>query len=333
MLDTDGNQFVYVCKCVCTEKSGEIMIETTLPGHLMSNIGGVVTPEAGFALYEHVSVRERHGTRFLVAHGNCVGIFAPQTGAWDPDRGGVFRPVNGPFETLFSLMRLVHPPVQWGALDACVFPEEAVQWCLDHGLPEYDEPVVIPDLDDFGYWFPLEYFQKQTITLFLVFECWRILVSEAWDQFDAVLIALSDTPERIHGLSLEQKKHYAQWNLFSDIIGQRVRRIRPMYTWPLGPDGSPDGAPSIRMVASSLFDYVFFQLAQLTMKPKSEVTQRLKLCRGCSQFFWGHGNRRYCSRQGCDRRTIWSRKERKIKKLMRQDLQQSDRHGAPVGMC
>jgi hypothetical protein len=284
------------------------MIEATLPDELIRNIGGLVTPEAGFALYEHVSLRERDGTRYLVAHGNCVGIFHPPTGAWDPDRGGVFRPVNDPFETLFSLMHLVHTPVRWEALDACVFPEDAVQWCLDYGLPEYSEP------DVHGYWFPLEIFQQQTITLFLTFECWRILVSEAWDQFDAVLIALSDTPERIHGLSLEQKKHYAQWNLLSDIIGRRVRRIWPSYTWPLGPNGSIDGAPTIRLVASSLFDYVFFQLAELTMKPKSEVAQQLKLCRGCSRFLWGHGNRRYCSRPGCDRRTIWSRVARAKKR-------------------
>jgi hypothetical protein len=290
------------------------MIETTLPDHLVSNIGGLVTPDAGFSFYEHVSLCECDGTRYLVGHGNMKGIFSPQTGAWDPDRGGIFRPTSGPFETLFALMRLVRTPAQYKALDACVSPEETVQWCLDHGLPQNGKPVFIPDLDDWGYWYPLEDFQKQTITLFLAFECWRILVSEAWDQFDAVLIALSDRPDRIQGLSLEQKKHYAQWNLFSPIIGARVRRIWPRYVWPLGPNGSTDGAPSISLVASSLFDYVFFQLAELTMKPKREVTQRLKLCLGCAQFFWGHGNRQYCSRPGCDRRTIWSRRKRKEKK-------------------
>jgi hypothetical protein len=295
-------------------KKGKILLETILPDELIREMGGLTSPEAGTPLYEHVSLRERNGTRYLLAHGNCVGIFYPHTGAWDPNRGGIFRPVNGPFETLFSLRDLVHEPVRWDALDACVFPEEAVQWCLDHGLPEYSDT----DID--GRWFPLEIFQKQTITLFLTFQCWWILVSEAWGQFDAVLITLSDTPERIHGLSLEEKKYYAQRNLLSDIIERRVRRIRPSYLWPLGPHGSTDGTPAIRLVASSLFDYVFFQLAELTMKPKREIRQQLKICQGCSLFFWGHGNRRYCSRQGCDRRTIWSRKSRKPKRLMGKDL-------------
>jgi hypothetical protein len=301
-----------------------MLVETILMDELVREIGGLTTPEAGTALYEQISIRQRNGTRYLVAHGPCIGIFYPQTGAWDPDRGGVFRPVRDPFETLFSLIGLVHEPVRWEALDACVVPEEAAQWCLDHGLPGGEDPDVE------GFWFPLEVFQRQTITLSLAFKCWWILLTQAWDQFDAVLIALSDTPERIHGRSLESKKHYAQWHLLSVIIGDRVRRIRPRYTWPLGAEGSTDGTPSIRLIAASLFDYVFFQLAELTMKPKREVKQQLKLCLGCSRFFWGHGNRRYCSRRGCDRRTIWSRKSRSPKRPMVENLQQTSWHGAPV---
>jgi hypothetical protein len=315
------------------KKGGNFLAEITLTDELVRDIGGLSAPEAGVGMYEQASIRELHGTRFLVGHGRPAGIFSPEHGAWDPDRGGLFRPVDSPFSTLFSLLDLVHEPISWEALDSCVPPERAVQWCRDHGLPEsehcYDaDRVWFPSewsLDDWAC-LPLEIFQKQVLTLFLCFHCWRILVDEQWDQLDAVLIALSDTPDRIQGLPLEVKQHYARWNLLSSIMTQRVERIRPRYSWSLGDDGSTNGTPGIRLVASSLFDYVFFQLAQLTMKPKNEIKQKLKLCRGCSRFFWGHGNRRHCLRPGCDRRTIWSRNHRHPA----EGMQQTRRHGAPL---
>jgi hypothetical protein len=309
------------------------LAEITLTDELVENIGGLSAPEAGVCMYEHVSIRTLHGVRFLVGHGRPAGIFGPEYGAWDPDRGGLFRPVDSPLSTLFSLLDLVHEPISWEALDSCVSPERAVQWCLDHGLPE-SERCYDNRLWSEGDWspddracLPLEIFQKQVLTLFLCFHCWRILVGEQWDQLDAVLIALSDTkgPERIQGAPLEWRQHYAQWYLLSHIMTQRVERIRPTYSWPLGDDG-PNGTPGIRLVASSLFDYAFFQLAQLTMKPKLEIKRKLKLCRGCSRFFWGHGNRRYCERPGCDRRTIWSQNHRHPG----EGLQQTSRRGAPI---
>jgi hypothetical protein len=148
--------------------------------------------------------------------------------------------------------------------------------------------------------------------LYLLFRAWLALLSEDRQALVIYLDRLRGDAHSVRGRSWVVQQRTAQ-AVIAELISERLRQLSPVMWWPYGEHLRPTGTPSFALRASRLFDYVFFQLASLIMKPESEVKRGLKQCHGCSQFVWGHGNRRYCSR--CDRRTLWSRKTRAAQRV------------------
>lgn len=66
----------------------------------------------------------------------------------------------------------------------------------------------------------------------------------------------------------------------------------------------------LTLTSHSLVDIAYYQLSSLMTKSPSENKKKMKTCSSCNSIYWAnHANSKYCS--NCDRRTEWSRKNKK----------------------
>lgn len=247
-----------------------------------------------------ITLREQNGELWLVA-----------TGSLQPPAPAV---PDGP-ELLLALINSVKQPLLWDRVDESVTATDAQEWCT-----KYELPVIEALIDKGRPGLSLGLFQREALTLALLCSVWRAIfykdkpalardlpqllkawanqrrgATDCWRKVvldHAALIAKS-SPIAREALA----KMYVE-----EMLIERLARVN--LTFAMG-----DSVSRLHLTAG-LFDICYLQMASLLTKTAVEIRQNLKVCQNCQQLFWGHGNRRYCPRSQCDRRTVHRRKTR-----------------------
>jgi len=258
-------------------------------------IGNLLDVDVSAITWERIILREREGKHYLVSDGACK----------------VFKPPTRDFNFTLSLINLVKVadmPLNFeGLMDGISF-EAAAKWVQENGFPEVEHY----HLDGAYAWLSLSRFRRQVVTLWLLFRLWRALLYEDEKEITQYLQPLA--ARNISDFSFRHKKIIAQ-QFISDLIDQRLKEMQPRIS-----AYSPN--PKILLCSNNLFSAAYFQLACYIAKKDIEGYKNLKQCPeeegGCGNWFWGHGNRKFCPR--CDRRTAYSRRKKKEKTVNKSPL-------------
>jgi len=233
---------------------------------------------------------------------------------------------------LFDTLSLVEEPKgntwDWGR--QLIDEKRLFKWLEKHGLPVSHmgcapaidaEDSTIPSTAVFSY-YPLQDFANHVGGLYLMYMLFEAITDEDEVKIPRYIRFLTSHPlirfapdgprekklesyeAQIIGLPLNEKIRAGHQS-----IGSRLNV--ELNSMKLGYEPSQQ---AFYIEAFSLFDLCYYRFAVLIAQAKSSRVghrSHVKRCDNCQKVFWGHGNRRYCS--FCDRRTIWSQRNKQKK--------------------
>jgi hypothetical protein len=201
-------------------------------------------------------------------------------------------------DLLLSLIELIKEPIDMNNLQESFSNDEIIKWCERYTLPGLSKHEKIQEnknTSDFPTLFYncmlLDIFYFEVTILYSLFNLWRA--------------ALEEDNEKIKHYATLLKKDFditkkaAVDIILSVFIDEKMKNIYMRFL--------NFGENKLFLDTDDIFSMCYFQLANLITKP-SESKKHLRECKNCRRLFWGHGNSGYCS--NCDRRTVWSRKNR-----------------------
>lgn len=204
---------------------------------------------------------------------------------------------------LLSLISLVNEPIDVNNLSAAFSNKDIINWCKTHTLPSVKkhEKWKMCDTDKYTFLYdsmPLDIFYHEAITIYLIFKICGLLNEDDFTKAKEYATKLKD-------LTLENGKEEIENNIdiniiISTIIDYKIKNVHLRFL--------NFATNKLFLDADDLFSMIYFQLANLITKPIEERQKHIILCINCGKAFWGHGNRKYC--YDCDRRTVFSRKQR-----------------------
>jgi hypothetical protein len=193
-------------------------------------------------------------------------------------------------------------------LDPIMPTRKIIGFCRKYGMP-FNVLKTIPDsfrADKNGgtmkYGFSIQSFRYRLGFLYSFFRLWKGIQENNYKDIDEYAFCV--------GIANEDK--------FDNRVN-KIATIKRML--PLDMRGSLNLLPrydsssdtfGFGIYANDLFDVAYYQLAAIMTKG-TDFKENLKICPpdggGCGSIFWGHGNQKYCKK--CNRKTIWSRKQKK----------------------
>jgi len=217
--------------------------------------------------------------------------------------------LNKKYGILLDTISLVNKPDNnwcWQEFNSLVPPDKLINWQQKWGNP--------------GAWYKpisLVEFQKHAVILYLIYQLYYYSQAQEIDKmvfFYGLLLRNPDFEkptvhhgvqrdfyqERIYRFKVEGKHREARINdLIGLIVDHEVQSLKPAYNTKYG--------FSLRI--ASLLPIIYYQMGVLIRFPSDDFT-KIRKCANCNSYFWGHGNRRYCYKNSCDRRVVYKNKKR-----------------------
>gem|GEM_PF-4144263 len=196
--------------------------------------------------------------------------------------------------------------------------KKIIKFCKKFGMPYWEEDdgknlfLPVSDLLHEGQFFILNHiampqvalrlfsFRFRVILLYIHFQLWHALYSGEnkngiIDEYVKRVLIKEGSVEKTASMRL------------SDETAMNLRNLRITSKYEKNSNSFVLGIRAL-----DLFDIAYFQLANLLTMKDAVVQRHLKTCSNqeCGHLFWGeHGHNRYCPL--CDRRTIYSRRNKK----------------------
>ena len=217
----------------------------------------------------------------------------------------LFAGLNKNYEILLDTISLVSKKPgrdwDWQDFDSLISPNKINQWQQKWGNPgAWHKPISLTE------------FQKHALILYLIYRLYYYHTAKDIDEvtfFYGLLVRNPDFEKR----SIEEyQQHMRKFKpeekhrkpridfLISLIIDHEIQSLIPTYHTERG--------FSLRSV--SLIPIMYYQMGILVRSNDNEF-RKVRKCRNCNMYFWGHGNRRYCYKKSCDRRIVHKLRTRK----------------------
>jgi len=171
-------------------------------------------------------------------------------------------------------------------------------WCEKYGLPwlEEVEPFDNVDYDAVS----VSSFKNRIFKLYACSLLWNSIFFEDEQNLNLAMTLFRYKPQDFTNFNCALEK--LKQELPKLISNEYQAQLKLRYS-------GEQGRYVFRWWTDRTFDVCFLQLATLITRSSEEIHSKQKSCRSCGRYFWGHGNQAFCS--DCDRRTYWSRENKK----------------------
>lgn len=190
-------------------------------------------------------------------------------------------------------------------LDSVISDEDVLKWVKVNGIPYQDKQLnkLLDDEQLRPTHLHIQLFKFRIATLYARFALWKATLEENPPGIEEYKKALWT-----YDFHKGQDKNKDDLILVKKCLAQEIgteANIRMSLRY------DEDQKKNVFTLSSdSLLSIAYYQLASLMSKPYSDSKEKMKSCKSCNSLFWAnHARTKYCS--SCDRRTVWSRKQRK----------------------
>jgi hypothetical protein len=268
-------------------------------GDLLEEVGNLTMVNSFNYRYEQYGFEEIEGKKYIVGKG-FINQFEDELS------------FDGP-ELLFSLVNLVtgEMPEFFNSphLDNVITEENIMEWCEKYGLPYTDQHFWENEkLNNKGYRFDnvleLNHFRYRLAWLYSQFNLWLGVINDDSEEIKKWSFAVKVNLDAINILhpslteidSIKKALAYEISNITKVKVSLDYNVLK--------------GTFEFKLLDQSLFSIAYYQFAALTTKSPSDSKKKMKNCNYCNSIFWANSaKKKYCS--NCDRRTIWSRRNKK----------------------
>lgn len=255
--------------------------------HQVGNLNAVNSNNPHFESYQ---MQEHDGEKYIVGVGNEIAPDSEKSTFDDP-------------ELLFSLISLV---TESSPGELAIVDKNIMNWCKTYGIPYLDD--LNCDQDEVSRagtgncnMLHVQIFKYSVKNLYKKFRLWMALVNENENEIAAFSNSVDHFIERSH--STQEKVDLLKKALAKAINIESSIEFKLDYNF-------DTKSFEFRLSDSCLFSLAYYQFSALLTKDDSESKKKMKQCTYCQSIYWAkHANAKYCTK--CNRRTIWSRKNKK----------------------
>jgi hypothetical protein len=272
------------------------MGNTRAIGDLLEEVGNLTMVNSFNYRYEKYQFEEIEGKNYIVGKGR-INQFEDNVS------------FDGP-ELLFSLINLVtgEIPKYFDSphLDNIITDENIMKWCEDYGIPYTDQHFWgSKELNKKGYGFDnvlqLGMFRYKIAWLYSEFSLWMGILNEDPEEITKWKFGVNEDATKIIHPSLNEMDLIKK-SLAYEVSNKTKVRVSLDYN-------PQKNTFEFKLLDQSLFSIAYYQFTALITKSPSDNKKKMKNCNYCNSIFWANSaKKKYCS--NCDRRTIWSRRNK-----------------------